>query len=71
MTATDTHTCPGGCRTQVPHELLSCRSCWYRLPKPYRDAVNTAHRKGGPAHRSAIAAALHWYQRNPNPEAAP
>lgn len=58
------HGCPGGCGAQVPYEMLACKPCWWRLPRPYRDALNAAHRKGGPAHRAALAAALRWYRKN-------
>jgi len=63
-----THTCPGQCGTQVPYRLLACKPCWWRLPKPLRNALNTSHRKGGPAHRGALQAALRWYANNPPEE---
>lgn len=64
----DTHGCPGDCGARVPRHQLACKPCWYRLPKPLRDAVNGAyrHRQQNPAaHRSALAAAMDWYRRNP------
>lgn len=60
-----THTCPGNCGAQVPHHHLACKPCWWRLPAPLRNALNAAHRKGGPAHRAALQAALRWYAANP------
>lgn len=65
MTDPTTHTCPSCRKPGVARELLACRPCWYRLPKPYRDALNAAHRRGGPAHRAALKAALHWYREHP------
>ena len=65
MTDHPAHACPG-CRTPgIPYELLACKPCWFRLPATYRNALNAAHRKGGPAHRAALQAALTWYRNNP------
>ena len=35
-----THTCPGPhCDRQVDYRMLACRTHWYQVPKPLRDAV--------------------------------
>lgn len=63
----DTHGCPG-CGARVQRSQLACKPCWWRLPKPFRDAVNTAyrHRVEHPrAHILAMRAAMDWYRRNP------
>ena len=63
-----THDCPGGCTGQVPRHQLSCRPCWYRLPKVLRDDVNAGYRKRATdpyAHRRALIAAYHWYDSHP------
>jgi hypothetical protein len=61
-----THDCPGGCGTPVARARLACRRCWYRLPEPMRDAVNTAYHSGDRlGHRRAVAAASTWYRDNP------
>lgn len=63
------HPCPGGCGAAVPRTKLSCRACWYRLPKPLRDDIEDAYRLrfygGGLAHAQALAAASRWYRANP------
>lgn len=66
-----THHCPSCQQPGIAYELLACRPCWWRLPKPLRNALNNAHRRGGPAHRAALAAAINWYRRNPPPETPP
>lgn len=66
--APTTHGCPGGCGAQVPQHQLACKPCWFRLPKPHRDAVNAAWRKDARLHRSALADALAWYRDNPGGE---
>lgn len=35
-----------GCTTPVPPKLLMCRSHWYSVPKPLRDAVWATYRPG-------------------------
>jgi hypothetical protein len=64
----DTHGCPGDCGAQVPRHQLACKPCWFRLPKPYRDAVNDGyrHRMTNPRpHRQALRDAMLWYRDNP------
>lgn len=64
----DTHDCPGGCGAQVPRHQLACKPCWYRLPKPFRDAINYAYRnraKNPTGHRAALRKAFEWYRSNP------
>lgn len=64
-----THPCPGGCGAAVARAQLSCKPCWFRLPKPLRDDVNAAYRKRRAeplVHMRAIAAASQWYRANPN-----
>lgn len=60
-----THTCPGCNTPGIAYHLLACKPCWWRLPASFRNALNTAHRRGGPAHRAALKAALDWYRRHP------
>lgn len=63
-----THACPGRCGAQVSRSQLSCKPCWFRLPKPLRDDVNAAYRKrrADPmGHMRTIAAASQWYRANP------
>ena len=35
-----------GCKTPVPPKMFMCRSHWFRLPKPMRDAVWSVYRPG-------------------------
>lgn len=58
-----THQCPRrGCRVQVPYEQLACKRDWYALPKPIRDAVIRAYRRGlgigTPEHNVAVNTAI-------------
>lgn len=58
-----THTCPGCRKREVPQHQLSCRPCWYRLPKHLRDAINAAYHRGSPdEHQAAMQACLDWYR---------
>jgi hypothetical protein len=64
------HVCPApGCETQVPAHMLACRPDWYRIPKPYRQAIWRAWRDGAGAgsleHRAAVTAAKGWLEDNP------
>lgn len=57
------HRCPRrGCPEQVPDARLMCRTDWYRVPYPLRQAVTLAWRNGAGAgsaeHRAAMAAAI-------------
>jgi len=58
----DTHECPAnGCTARVPYHQLACRPHWYRIPKPFRDAVWRTYQQegqGSPAHTAAIRAAV-------------
>ena len=68
-----THSCPGGCGLQVPQHQLSCKRCWFTLPKPMRDDINAAYRQRAAdpvAHRRLVVAALSWYRDNRPGEAA-
>lgn len=68
MPLPDTHACPGLCGARVPRSHLSCKPCWFRLPKPLRDDVNAANRvrRSDPMrHMRALAAASRWYRENP------
>lgn len=62
-----THSCPGGCGTQVPRHRFACRACWYRLPAAYRDAIRRNHRRKTTAHAAAMHDAHAWYEDNPLP----
>lgn len=67
--ADPTHKCPGGCGAAVPRSQLSCKPCWFRLPKPLRDDVNIAYRRrrSDPLdHMRAISVASRWYRANPD-----
>jgi hypothetical protein len=56
------HTCPApGCPVQVPDSMLACRTHWFSLAKPLRDAVWAAYNGpgvGSPEHRAAIDACI-------------
>lgn len=62
MESDTTHECPRrGCTRRVPFHQLACRDGWYRIPKPFRDAVWNAyheHGMGSPEHGAAIRAAV-------------
>lgn len=60
-----THTCPGCKRRQVPRHQLSCRPCWYRLPRDLRDRLNAAYHQGAEAHAPVMRECLDWYRDNP------
>lgn len=67
-----THPCPG-CQRPTLNHMLSCRPCWARLPREYRDLVNVTYR--GRAlfprdHIRAVADAIRWYRENPTTPAA-
>jgi hypothetical protein len=62
------HPCPGRCGLRIRHDLYACSTCWYRLPKPLRDAVWHGYRTGA-GHREAMAAANDWYRDNPKESA--
>jgi hypothetical protein len=66
-----THTCPGGCGTQVAQHLFACRPCWSRLPRARRAAVMRGYDAGplGEEHTTAMVDALDWYAANPPKEA--
>lgn len=41
------HTCRWvGCNKQVPLNMWGCRTHWFRLPKPLRDAIWAGYRPG-------------------------
>lgn len=63
------HSCPAGCGRHVSVEMFACRNDWYRLPKPYRDAIWSGYRDQplGPAHLDAMHTAYQWYLDNPLP----
>jgi hypothetical protein len=67
------HACPAGCGKDVPSEMYACKRDWYRLPKPYRNAVWRGYRNQplGQAHRVAMHAAHQWYLDNPLPAELP
>lgn len=63
-----THPCPGGCGAAVPRTRLSCKPCWFRLPRPLRDEITGAYRvrrSDGLRHARAISEASRWYRANP------
>ncbi len=42
-----THHCHAtGCTAAVPPKMFMCRRHWFRLPKPYRDAIWDAYVPG-------------------------
>lgn len=72
MTA-DTHLCPGRCGAPVPRTKLSCKPCWFRLPKPLRDDITAAYRNrftDSLTHARALSAASQWYRANPREDAS-
>ena len=60
-TVNDTgHECPAtGCTRDVPIDMLMCRSHWYMVPKPLRNAVWGAWQEGDGAGTRAHTAAIH------------
>lgn len=56
------HTCPApGCSVQVPDSMLACRTHWFSLAKPLRDAVWSAYKGpgvGSPEHSAAVDACV-------------
>jgi hypothetical protein len=57
------HECPAdGCKRRVGTAMLMCRTDWFRVPKPLRNAVWAAWREGAgagsPEHQAAISAAI-------------
>jgi hypothetical protein len=66
------HKCPApGCERGVDGDMLACSTDWYRVPKPLRDAVWRAWRRGAgrgsTEHTKAIGLAIDWLQRNAAP----
>jgi hypothetical protein len=56
-----------GCNVVVPPAMFMCRSHWYSLPKPMRDAVWREYQKGqeitktpSEAYLRVTAAAIRW-----------
>jgi hypothetical protein len=58
-----THTCPGGCRRQVPRHLYACKACWVRLPFPLRQPISANYQRDDAQHAAAMAAAQQWYHQ--------
>lgn len=53
------HRCPkAGCTADVPHHMLACRTHWFELPKPLRDAIKQTYRRDPEAHRRNIGEAI-------------
>ncbi len=57
------HRCPGPeCSANVPDDVLACRVHWYQVPRPIRNAVYRAWKRGEGAgsseHRQAMALAI-------------
>jgi hypothetical protein len=57
------HECPAdGCTASVDISMLMCSRHWYMVPKPLRNAVWAAWKRGAgagtPAHTAAIRAAI-------------
>lgn len=62
------HDCPGDCGLRIARNMLSCHSCWYRLPGNLRGRLNAAYpqrQKNPAAHRDALTGCLKWYRDNP------
>lgn len=65
---TTTHKCPGCGALGIPHAQLSCKPCWFRLPRPLRREVDAAYRIRGRdtrRHLLAVGAASRWWRANP------
>jgi hypothetical protein len=60
-----THTCPGCGQPGVPDRMFACRVDWYRLPRPIRNTIWSAHRRDPAKHAQAVADAHAWYDANP------
>ena len=63
--AEGTHSCPGGCRRQLPAGRFVCRWCWWRLPPAVREAITGTHGRGPDAWVEAMLGALAWYRQEP------
>lgn len=67
------HTCHRpGCDTHVLPKMFACRSDWFSLPKPYRDAIWAEYRPGqerdkhpSAAYLQAAMDALGYWQEQP------
>jgi hypothetical protein len=61
-----THACPGGCGRQVARNQFACKGCWFRLPKPMRNAIwDGWNDKPGANHTRALSVAAAWYKKHP------
>jgi hypothetical protein len=61
----DTHSCPGGCRRQVPVHHDVCPACWNRLPYRLRQPIAQYRGRDAAAHQAAMTAASRWYRTHP------
>jgi hypothetical protein len=63
---TDRHECPApGCTEMVAYDRLACRTHWFSLAKPLRDALWRAyndHGVGSEAHAAAVGACIRALQ---------
>lgn len=55
--------CPGGCGHQVAVELISCRSCWYRLPLALRQSIHARCRRAAASRAAAVLVVRAWFRR--------
>lgn len=54
-----THKCPKtGCDVQVPQNMLACRTHWFDLPRPLRQAIKATYRKDDEAHGRNVGEAM-------------
>ena len=61
------HTCDApGCSAERKPKQLMCRPCWFRTPKPLRDAISVSWREGRIREWSAnCLEARRWHRDNP------
>lgn len=60
--------CPGnGCGKAIGAEMVACKSCWFKVPKPLRDRIWALYRReqGSDEHRAAVFEAVQLLARQP------
>lgn len=54
-----THKCPkAGCMKDVPHSMLACKTHWFELPRPLRQAIKATYKTDPEAHSRNIEQAI-------------
>lgn len=60
-----THDCPGGCGQQVRYAHFACKSCWFRLPEPLRQAIRDSFKRRTTRRSVALYDAMEWFRAHP------